>query len=307
MNDSFYKIYRNRFYSRFNGFKNISFLNVLKWRFSKLANKNLDETREIIYPEINREHDKLNTDQDFIIWLGHSTFLIQINKIKILTDPVFGNIPLFKRKTETAYSIDEIGKIDLIVISHSHYDHLDLKSIKQFEKFAPKILAPLKTKKYFNNIKNMEIIEMDWFESIKFDEVEIIFLPAKHWSRRSLFDLNKTLWGSFLIKNIYFAGDTAYSEHFKIIGNKYKIKYALMPIGAYKPEIIMKNNHVNPEESINGFIDLKAEIFIPMHYGTFKLSDEPMDEPLKLTKELSEKYLINLKTLKIGEFYFCNL
>jgi len=303
MADKLYEIYKNRFYSQFDGFKNVSFRDVFKWRISKFKNKDL-ENIDMKYPEIYREVENLKTDQNYIIWLGHSTFLIQMNKIKILTDPVFGDIPLFKRKTETAYSIDEIGKIDIILISHAHYDHLDLKTIKQFEKYSPKILAPLKTRNYFRKLKNIEIIEMDWFEIFKFDEVEIIFLPAKHWSRRALFDLNKSLWGSFLTNDIYFAGDTSYSEHFKIIGDKYKIKYALLPIGAYKPEIIMKNNHINPQEAIYSFIDLKAGIFIPMHYGTFKLSDEPMDEPLKLTKQLSNQYSINLKAPKIGELIY---
>ena len=132
-------------------------------------------------------------------------------------------------------------------------------------------------------------------------DFKITLLPAKHWGRRGLSDTNKTLWGSFLIKDIYFAGDTSYSSHFKEIGEKYKIRKALMPIGAYKPEFIMKSNHMNPQEAIQGSLDLKADEVIPMHYGTFKLSDEDFGEPIIWATEESLKQKISLKRLDVGE------
>ncbi|WP_201328553.1 MBL fold metallo-hydrolase [Thermotomaculum hydrothermale] len=149
--------------------------------------------------------------------------------------------------------------------------------------------------------KKEKIKELSWFESWEFKGIKIVLLPAKHWSKRRLFDRNTSLWGSFLIQTdkttIYYAGDTAYSYHFKDIGEIFEIDYAFLPIGAYKPDYIMKHNHMNPEEAYKAFKDLNAKHFIPIHYGVFKLSDESVSEPYeKIVKIIPEN-----KIPKIGE------
>jgi len=293
-----YNLINNRFTSKYDGFKETSLFKVLKWRIS-----NIKTTKRIVDYKLKvaRDLELINSKKDFISWLGHSTFLIQIDGFRIITDPVMFNVPMFKRKVEFPYSVDELGQIDYILISHSHYDHLDIKSIKLLSKFSPTLITPLKMGRYLKSISNIKIIELDWFSKIKVsNDLTINFLPAKHWGRRGVFDTNKTLWGSFLINDIYFAGDTSYFSHFKEIGEKFKISKALMPIGAYKPEEIMKSNHMNPKEAIQGSLDLKADEVIPMHFGTFKLSDEDFDEPIKLAYQESKAHNIKLKELNIG-------
>jgi L-ascorbate metabolism protein UlaG (beta-lactamase superfamily) len=280
-----YKIVNGRFISKYDGFQNIDFFTILKWQLSKIGKRKAENYKLEILKE------KLPTSSNFISWLGHSTLLIQIDGVRVLTDPVFGDIPFFKRRVEFPYSLEELGKIDYTLISHSHYDHLDLNSLKKLDS---KIVAPLNMGKY---LKGLDFVELDWFESLP--DFPITLLPAKHWGRRTAFDTNRTLWGSYLIRDIYFAGDTSYSDHFLEIGKKFDIKIALMPIGAYKPEKIMRNNHINPKEAVQGSLDLKAEFMIPIHYGTFKLSDEPMAEPLEWARKEAVK--VNLKALKIGE------
>lgn len=294
-----YSYKKGRFFSEFDGFQNLSFRDILKWKFNtrgKISDENYTLTT------VN-EIEKLHSSKNYISWLGHSTFIIRVNNKILITDPLFGDVPLHKRRVNFPYKIEELPKVDYILISHSHYDHLDISSIKQLSKFNPKVIAPLGTGRYLQKIANIEVIELEWFQSIK-DNIQIRLLPAKHWGRRGAFDLNKTLWGSFLIDSIYFAGDTSYSNHFKMIGDKYQIDIALLPIGAYRPEYIMKSNHINPAEAIQGALDLKTRLTIPMHYGTFKLSDEPMSEPIEWFKREAKEKSVDYKTFNIGEVFF---
>ena len=293
-----YRLENSRFVSQYDGFKDISLLKVIKWRISNIS----FQKKQIDYRlNIEKNLEMITSSKDFISWLGHSTFLIQIDGARIITDPIMFDIPMFKRQVSFPYSIDELKDIDYILISHSHYDHLDLKSIKLLSQFSPKVITPLKMSRYLKSVENIDIVEMDWFQDLHVSSnLTITFLPAKHWGRRGVFDTNKTLWGSFLIRDIYFAGDTSYFSHFQEIGKKFKISKALMPIGAYKPQFIMKSNHMNPQESIQGALDLKADEVIPMHFGTFKLSDEDFDEPIRLANEESLKNKIPLRELNVG-------
>ncbi len=161
-------------------------------------------------------------------------------------------------------------------------------------------------KNYLKKIlKELEVKELDWFESYKKDGIEIFLTPAKHWGARTPFDKNRALWGGFIIKSknftIFFAGDSGYDKHFKEIGDKFQIEIALLPIGAYKPRYVMKNHHLNPLEAYQAFLDLKAKLFIPIHYGTFILSDEKPNEPIKELKKISDR---NIFFLKHGEIFF---
>ncbi len=292
-----------RFTNQFDSSKKIKFSNILKWR---LFNR---KKREIENSNLTFKDDSaiLKSDKDFICWLGHASFFVQLDGKRFIFDPVFGNIPFFKRKISFPYDFKDLGKIDFLLISHTHYDHFDVPSVKKILKQKPHVIIPLGMGHYIKKIdKNADISQLDWYQSYKVnDEISIFLTPAKHWGRRGLFDTNKTLWGGFILKStkttIFFAGDSAYDSHFKTIGEKFKIDYALLPIGAYKPEFIMKTNHLNPQEAFEAFKDLKAKKMIPMHYGTFKLTDEHINEPLKWIKEIQLENPDKILILHIGE------
>jgi L-ascorbate metabolism protein UlaG (beta-lactamase superfamily) len=272
-----------------------SFLKVLKWKFSK--NPQREEKQNENYKVATVKNNFIKSDQDMIVWLGHSTFYIQIDNVKILTDPVFFDLPFLKRKTELPLAPEDLIHIDYLLLSHGHRDHFDVPSLKIILNNNPsvKVLGPLNISSLFNEFDfKGEIQEAGWYQQFKSDPINIIFLPAKHWHRRGLNDFNKVLWGSFYIKgknkSIYFAGDTAYGAHFKEIQKSVPpIDYCLMSIGAYKPSYLMNLFHVNPEEAFKAYQELQAKYFIPMHYGTFDLSDEPMGEPEREIRRLFQK------------------
>ncbi len=278
------------------------FFKVLKWQFSKLFTKK-KELKEYNLKVI--KSDFLNSNKDMIVWLGHSTFFIIIDGKTVLTDPLFYDLPFIKRLAGLPCKVEELKQIDYILISHGHRDHLDIKSIKKLIELNPnvKFLIPLNMGKILQKYtKNYE--EAGWFQKFN-SEIDITLLPAYHWHRRGLMDFNKILWGSFLIQNsktsIYFGGDSAYSKHFKEIKKVANIDIALISIGAYKPKFIMSNSHTSPNEAIKASNDLGAKVFIPMHYGTYKLSDEPLYEPIDLLYSNQNKLKAKLQELNIGE------
>ena len=245
-----------------------------------------------------------------IYWLGHSCFYINYKGITIITDPVFFDLLTNKRDTELPFNINDLKNIDYLLISHDHYDHLSIKSIKSLLKNSPNIkaLLPLKTGALFKGI-NIDYEEAGWYQQYNTNEnVKIWFLPSDHWCRRSMFDQNKRLWGSFLIDfhniKIYFAGDTAYNSSMfqeinQVCGN---MDICLMPIGSYiSPAFMMKDHHTNPEEAAALFNILGGDKFIPMHYGTYTLSSEPASEPVKRIKKVVDKD--KLEILNIGGVY----
>ena len=256
-------------------------------------------------------------NEDYIVWIGHATFLIKLGNTTIITDPVFSKNagPLIfgpDRFTEPALNLDEIPKTDLFLLTHNHYDHLDKSTIRKFPFKDAKVLLPLKLGKYFKP-RFKDINEMDWYDEIKVNnDLKITFLPAVHWSKRSLTDTNKTLWGNFLIeykgKKILFACDTGYGNIYKDLGEKYgPIDITMINIGAYnfKPMFDKSIYHTTPEEALNVAQDLKSKKVIGMHWGTFVLSLEPIMEPRQRFKDNAENFGFNKKdaiVFKIGEF-----
>ena len=256
-------------------------------------------------------------NEDYIAWIGHATFLIKLGNTTIITDPVFSKNagPLIfgpDRFTEPALNLDEIPKTDLFLLTHNHYDHLDKSTIRKFPFKDAKVLLPLKLGKYFKP-RFKDINEMDWYDEIKVNnDLKITFLPAVHWSKRSLTDTNKTLWGNFLIeykgKKILFACDTGYGNIYKDLGEKYgPIDITMINIGAYnfKPMFDKSIYHTTPEEALNVAQDLKSKKVIGMHWGTFVLSLEPIMEPRQRFKDNAENFGFNKKNaivFKVGEF-----
>jgi len=260
---------------------------------------------------------KKNENEDYIAWIGHATFLIKLGNTTIITDPVFSKNagPLIfgpDRFTEPALSLDEIPKTDLFMLTHNHYDHLDKSTIRKFPFKDAKVLLPLKLGKYFKP-RFKDVNEMDWYDKIEVNnDLKITFLPAIHWSKRSLTDTNKTLWGNFLIEykgnKIFFACDTGYGNIYKDLGEKYgPIDITMINIGAYnfKPMFDKSIYHTTPEEALNVAKDLKSKKVIGMHWGTFVLSLEPIMEPPARFKDNAEKYGFRKEDViifKIGEF-----
>ena len=251
------------------------------------------------------ENLKKNENNDYVAWIGHATFLIKLGNTTIITDPVFEKNmgPLIfgpKRYVDPAIDLKELPEVNLFLLTHNHYDHLSTRTIQRFPYKKSKVLAPLKLGKYFTKNGFRDVSEMDWYDQIKVNDLKITFLPAVHWSKRSLWDTNKTLWGNFLIeykdKKIFFACDTGYGNIYKELGNKYgPIDLTFINIGAYNfyPMSPLKDKsiyHTNPEEALNIGQDLKSKKVLGMHWGTVVLSLEPIFEPPQRFKNSSNRY-----------------
>ena len=287
-----------------------SFRDLLDWSTSDVDTK-------IDFIELSNEWKDLilETDDNYAIWIGHSTFLIKKNGYTILTDRVFSEraSPLKnigpKRLIPPAIALNELPSIDYITVSHNHYDHLDIASLKELYLINPEtiFLVPAGDSKLLRRKGIKNVFEYEWWESYKINDLEITFTPVQHWSKRGLFDRNKSLWGGWFFKfndfSIYHAGDTGYSDDFK--NTRLKLgspKYAFIPIGAYDPEWFMAESHVNPEDAVQIMLDLDAEKSFAMHWATFKLTDEDTLEPkARLNEALKNKNINNFSAPAPGK------
>ncbi len=289
------------------GIKRSPINKVFKWKigniFKKKRQKVSDDDFKLKVNFLNKK--SLDVKEDFIVWLGHATFYMQLGGVKILTDPVFGDIPMTPRLVPFPIDVDNLEP-DIVLLSHGHYDHLDLRSLEELGIYTKKtkLIMPSNLSTYLK--KGANVCELSWYDEEQVGGVTIEALPASHWHRRGFFDFNRALWCSFMIKyknnNIFFAGDTALDEHFKEIKNRSKpIDIALMPIGAYQPREVMRDNHINPQEALEASMILGAKSMIPYHYGTFKLSDEPIGEPHSWITKLAKESEIQINVLEVGE------
>ena len=294
----------------------------VKWSYSTFnkEKKKLDMTvpdDHVIKKNLVLDKLKSIKNNDYIGWIGHATFLIKLVNTTIITDPVFSKNagPLIfgpKRYTEPALNLNELPKIDLFLLTHNHYDHQDMGTIRKFPYKDTKVFTALKLGKYFTKHHFKDVQELDWYQEVKFNDLKITFLPAVHWSNRSLTDTNKTLWGSFLIeydgKKIFFACDTGYGNIYKKIGKEYgPIDLTMINIGAYdfRPMFEKSIYHTSPEEALQAAQDLKSKKVLGTHWGTFVLSLEPIMEPPKRFKDNAEKFGFkrdDALIFKIGEF-----
>lgn len=227
-----------------------------------------------------------------VTWVGHATFLIQVDGVNILTDPVWSErVGILnsrighQRYTPPGIPWEKLPPIDVVLISHNHYDHLDYPTVTQLEaEHQPVFIVPLGVGELLEQWKISKIIEKDWWDSDTVDGIHFIAVPAQHQSRRNLHDHNTTLWAGWVMEaselTLYFAGDTGYFPGFKKIGERLgPVDLAIMPIGAYEPDWYNALFHLNPAEALQAFLDLDARYFAAMHWGTFDQSEERLSDP----------------------------
>ncbi len=277
------------------------FSDLLKWRW----NRKPPDTLAFPLAKNDPEFLRNNRTEPTLTWIGHATLLLQYDGFNILTDPHLTQraSPLSfagpERYTPPGLSIEELPLIDLIIISHNHYDSLDkltLKKIHEKQKDnPPRIFVPFRQKQWFEDLEITNVVEMDWGEEQEYGGWRIHAVPVQHWSGRGLWDRNEILWAGWVLEHpkfrFFFAGDTGYSKDFSNLGKQFgSFDLAAIPIGAYEPRWFMKQAHVNPEESVLIHQDIGARYSVAIHWGTFALTDEPLDEPPKmLRKALIEK------------------
>ena len=226
-----------------------------------------------------------------ITWIGHSTLLVQMNGLNVLMDPNWGMraSPLSwagpRRLSPPGLAFEHLPKIDMVIISHDHYDHLDLGTVRRLaETHNPLFLVPLGLKAWFADNSISRVEELDWWQEHEYRGVRFVCVPAQHFSQRTLSDGNTRLWASWAVlsrdRRLYFSGDTGYFAGFKEAGQRLgPFDVAALAIGAYLPPEIMKGVHTTPEEAVRAFVDLDARVLLGIHWGTFDLAEEPLDEP----------------------------
>ena len=286
------------FRNNFGGTINKPFSDLLRWRRESPGHPLLS------FPLADNEAEFLrqNRDKNTLTWIGHATFLLQANGVNVLTDPHFSqraspfNFAGPERGTPPGIAIDELPPIDVVLISHNHYDHLDSDSIRTLARKNPqtRFFCPLGLGGFLTSRGAKNVHELDWGESAEWQGERFVAEPCHHWSSRFPWDRNKTLWASWVWetaeRRFLFIGDTGYSQDFVALGEKYGgFDWAMIPIGAYEPRWFMKEAHINPAESLQIFSDIRAREAFASHWGTFQLTDEPMDEPPeKLRAAMSE-------------------
>ena len=300
-------VVKGRFVNKQHGFKP-GMGNVLKWRFS--LNPQREEKRnENWEPQVFPVNSLQSVEGDILIWLGHNSFFMQIGGKRVMFDPVFGNIPFVRRKSKFPADPAVFQEIDYLLISHDHFDHMDKASILQLYRNNPqmKTFCGLGVGELIQGwCPKMEVIEAGWYQQLEDEHLKITFLPAQHWSKRSLNDGGQRLWGAFMLQSdtlsVYYGGDTGYSSHFMEIQELFgKPDYALLGIGAYKPRWFMRPNHISPYDSLTASSQMEASVTIPMHYGTFDLSDEPLSDPPSVFAEEARKRNIHVEIPALGE------
>ena len=216
-----------------------------------------------------------------ITWIGHASFLVQVGGVNLLIDPNWAKwLKVIKRMKHPGIHLHDLPAIDLVLITHAHFDHLDRKTLREVAEDQP-VVVPFEVGNLVHDLGFKSVHELHYWESYEHKSLKISLTPCHHWGARMLHDSHRGFGGYIIEVNgrtIFHCGDTAYFEGFKEIGERYKIDLALLPIGAYDPPS-GREVHMNPEEAVRAFIDLKAKRLIPMHFGTFRLSYEPLHEP----------------------------
>jgi N-acyl-phosphatidylethanolamine-hydrolysing phospholipase D len=291
--------FRNgRFHNRYSS-ESHGVIEVIKWLPEFLRMKLPKVDFKVLKPDVAML--KANRTASTLTWIGHSTFLIQIGGLNVITDPVFSEraSPFSaagpKRMAPPAISYQDLPPLDIALVSHNHYDHLDEKAVRRLAKDHPGLtfVVALGLARWFRRRGINNVIELDWWQDTHVAAARISAVPVQHFSGRGALDRNATLWCGFIAeiagRKIFFAGDTGYSKDFVDIAERFApVDLALIPIGAYEPRWFMRPVHVDPAEAVQIHLDLQSRQSVAMHWGTFQLTAEPADQPpLRLQAELS--------------------
>lgn len=303
---------------RFNNlepFPDKSFSDLMKWRFGgeRATWPKWIETPQFKVPELRSQKLRWSV-------VNHATVLIQIDGLNILTDPIFSEraSPVSfagpSRVRSPGIAFADLPPIDVVMVSHDHYEHLDLPTLVLLHKRdKPVFLVGLGNRQLLESEGIDRVIEMDWWDEFPIAvgaetpaQVKVQFVPAQHWSARGLWDRRRTLWGGFYIqasKKVYFAGDTGYGSFLKLIRETIgEPDVAFLPIGAYAPRWFMKNAHMDPSDAVQGYLDLNAKKAVGIHFGTFQLTDEALEEPPQKLAEALQAKMISSDRFVVPEF-----
>jgi L-ascorbate metabolism protein UlaG (beta-lactamase superfamily) len=305
----------NGFKNPYPGYKERTFGDLFKWLvWDKISGKRPRHPDHYAFESADNDGAFLRKNrEDFTVtWIGHSTVLVQLNGLNILTDPIWSDraSPFSfigpKRYMKPGITLENLPPIDIIIISHDHYDHFDFKTLSHFGNDVF-YLVPLGLGKYLDALGISHYSEMDWWDEINYNGVRLCCVPAQHVSGRIWGKDNKTLWCGWVAiahtGKFYFSGDTGYFPGFKEIGKKYgPFDVAALPIGAYQPRWFMQSVHTGPKEAIQATFDLKARNMMAVHWGTFDLADELLDDPPKTLKKIIDEKKLNPNNYWIFKF-----
>ena len=270
-----------------------------RWRVSDtIAGRRVkDDDPAFVTPTQPPDLSLIGSSVPSLTWVGHATFVLRLGGKLIATDPVWSErLAVIKRKAPAGIALPDVPPLDVVTVSHNHYDHLDAPTIARIGA-GPLYVTPIGNGRWLKKAGAARVVELDWWQSHVVGGVEITLVPARHWSMRAPWNRNDALWGGFVYRAAegvaYHSGDTALFDGFREIGERLgPIDWAMLPIGAYEPRWFMEPQHMNPEDAGEAFVRLGARALCAMHWGTFKLTDEPLGEPpRRIRKYFAERSL----------------
>ncbi len=285
---------------------------MLRWKlFDPLRGRNKADHTPFTPPSKAYDAELTASARPSLTWIGHASFLLTLDGKKVLIDPVFAPAlsGVVKRLAPPGIPLEALPAIDVVLVTHNHRDHLDAWTLRQLGA-QPTYVVPLGNGAQIRALTGATtVVELDWWEHTAIGPLEVTLTPARHWSMRMPWDRNDALWGGFVIRGsegtVYHSGDTAMFDGFAEIGSRLgPVDWALLPVGAYQPRWFMKSQHIDPNEAVSAALALKARTMVAMHWGTFRLTDEPLSEPpVRARLAWAEKHLDpeRLWVLDIGE------
>jgi L-ascorbate metabolism protein UlaG (beta-lactamase superfamily) len=263
---------------------------MLKWKVvDALAGKNRKDPGGFTVGQRQPDRALVEGSGPQLTWIGHASFLLTLGGQRILVDPVFSTrLGTIARLAPPGIALDALPEIDAVLVTHNHRDHLDPRSLAHLGR-GPTFVVPMGDGPLLRKIGAEKVIELEWWKSTEIGGVEVTFVPSRHWSMHYPWDRNESLWGGYVIRandgTAYHSGDTGFFDGFAEIGSRLgPIDWAMLPIGAYEPRWFMAPQHMGPEHSMEAFQMLGARRFVAMHWGTFRLTDEPLGEPPELAR-----------------------